>query len=67
MYIKQEGFNMKKLFIAKGYNSYTNQELIKAFATEQEADKFLEGLTDPRINIVSYKSTVQLLNYYIKG
>jgi hypothetical protein len=58
---------MKKLFIAKGYNSYTNKELIKAFATEPEADKFLEGLTDPRINIVSYKSTVQLLNYYIKG
>lgn len=58
---------MKKLYIAKGYNSWTNKELIKAFPTEQEADKFLEGLTDPRINIVSYKSTVQLLNYYIKG
>jgi hypothetical protein len=67
MSIKQEVFKMKKLFIANGYNSYTNQELIKAFATEQEADKFLEGLTDPHITIMSYKSTVQLLNYYIKG
>ena len=58
---------MKKLYIAKGYNSFTNKELVQAFTTEQEADKFLEGLTDPRINIVSYKSTVQLLNYYLKG
>ena len=58
---------MKKLFIAKGYNSYTNKELIKAFATEPEADKFLEGLTDPKINIMSYKSTVQLINHFIKG
>jgi hypothetical protein len=58
---------MRKIFIAKGYNSYTNQELIKAFATEQEADKFLEGLTDPRINIMSYKSTAQLINHFIKG
>jgi hypothetical protein len=57
---------MKKLFIAKGYNSYTNQELIKAFATEHEADKFLEGLTNPRINIMSYKSTVQLMNHFFK-
>jgi hypothetical protein len=58
---------MKKLYIAKGYNSYTNKELIKAFTTEQEADKFLEGLTDPKINIMSYKSTVQLINHFIKG
>jgi hypothetical protein len=58
---------MKKLFIAKGYNSYTNQELIKAFATEQEADKFLEGLTDPHITIMSYKSTLQLINHFFKG
>jgi hypothetical protein len=58
---------MKKLFIAKGYNSYTNQELIKAFATEQEADKFLEGLTDPHITVMSYKSTLQLINHFFKG
>lgn len=58
---------MKKLFIAKGYNSYTNKELLKAFTTEQEADKFLEGLTDPHITIMSYKSTVQLMNHFLKG
>ena len=58
---------MKKLFIANGYNSYTNQELIKAFATEQEADKFLEGLTDPHITVMSYKSTLQLINHFFKG
>ena len=58
---------MKKLFIAKGYNSYTNKELLKAFTTEQEADKFLEGLTDPHITIMSYKSTIQLINHFLKG
>jgi hypothetical protein len=58
---------MKKLFIAKGYNSYTNKELIQAFATEPEADKFLEGLTDPRIHMMTYKSTLQLINHFFKG
>jgi hypothetical protein len=57
---------MKKLFIAKGYNSYTNKELLKAFTTEREADKFLEGLTDPHITVMSYKSTVELINHFFK-
>lgn len=58
---------MKKLFIAKGYNFYTNKELLKAFTTEQEADKFLEGLTDLHITVMSYKSTIQLINHFIMG
>jgi hypothetical protein len=57
---------MKKIYIATGYNSYTQKTLLKAFMSETEADKFLEGLTDPRINIVAYKSTVELVNHLLK-
>ena len=58
---------MKKIYIATGYNSFTNKQLTKAFSTESEADKFLEGLTDPRLNIISYKSTIELMNHFLKG
>jgi len=57
---------MKKIYIASGYNSYTQKTMLKAFMSEAEADKFLEGLTDPRINIVTYKSTVELVNHLLK-
>lgn len=56
---------MKKLYIARGYNSWTNKELVKAFSTEQEADSFIDGLTDPHIQVISYKSTIQLMNYFL--
>jgi hypothetical protein len=58
---------MKKLFIAKGYNSFTNKQLTQAFATEKEADSFLAGLTDPHIHIVAYKSTLELINHFLKA
>jgi hypothetical protein len=53
---------MKKLYIASGYNSWTNKELIRAFSSETEADKFLENLTNPHIQVFSYKSTADLAN-----
>lgn len=58
---------MKKLYIATGYNSYTNKEIRQAFNSEAEADKFLDGLTDPRIQVIAYKSTVELINHLLKG
>lgn len=58
---------MKKLFIARGYNSWNNKTIVQAFSTEKEADQFLAGLTDPHLEIVSYKSTVQLINHYLKA
>jgi hypothetical protein len=57
---------MKKIYIASGYNSFTHKTLIKAFSTDTEADKFLEGLTDPRIQVLTYKSTLELVNHLIK-
>jgi len=58
---------MKKLYIAKGYNSWTNREILRAFNSEPEADAFIQGLTDPHIHIMTYKSTTQLVNALLNG
>ena len=56
-----------KLYIAKGYNSYTNKQILKAFSSEVEASEFLNGLTDPKLEVMSYRSTVDLVNDLLKG
>lgn len=58
---------MRKAYIARGYNSYTNKELVKAFQTEQEANLYIEGLTDPHIQVIRYKTTIQLINILLGG
>ena len=58
---------MKKVFIASGYNSWTSKDMIKAFNSESEADKFIEGLTNPHIHVIGYKSTIDLVNHLLKG
>lgn len=58
---------MVKVFIATGYNSYTNKQLARAFLSPSDADQFLEGLTDPRLNTFTAKSYVDLLNEFLKG
>jgi len=58
---------MNKLFIAKGYNSWTNKEILRAFKSEQEADAFINGLTDPHIHIMTYKNTTDLVNALLNG
>ena len=57
-----EGYKMKKIYIVKGYNSWTNNQLIRAFSSESEAAKFSDGLTEPHIQVLGYKSTAQLVN-----
>jgi len=56
---------MKKLYIAKGHNSWANKSVLKAFNSEKEADQFIQGLTDPHIQILAYKSTTQLINHLL--
>jgi hypothetical protein len=58
---------MKKIYVTKGYNSWTNKELIKAFTTEKEADSFINGLTDPHIHVIKYKNTAELINHLLEG
>jgi hypothetical protein len=53
---------MRKIYIATGYNSWANKELHRAFKTEQEADQFINGLTDPHLVVMSYNSTTELVN-----
>ena len=53
---------MRKLYIAKGYNSWNNKKLHRAFKTEKEADQFMNGLTDPHLVVMSYNTTTQLVN-----
>ena len=53
---------MKKIYIATGYNSWANKELHRAFTTEQEADQFINGLTNPHLVVMSYNSTTELVN-----
>ena len=53
---------MKKIYIAKGYNSWRNKNMIRAFSNENDADEFMEGLTDPNLQVIAYKSTTQLVN-----
>jgi hypothetical protein len=57
---------MRKIYISKGYNSWTNQELIKAFTTEKEADSFINGLTEPHIQVISYKNTADSINHLLE-
>lgn len=58
---------MVKVFIATGYNSYTHKTLTKAFLVPSEAEQFIEGLTNPSINIFKAKSYMELLNSFLKG
>ena len=53
---------MRKLYIAKGYNSWNNKELHRAFKTEKEADQFMNGLTEPHLVVMSYNTITQLVN-----
>ena len=56
---------MKKLYVARGYNSWANKPLVKAFNSEKDADQYIQGLTDPHIQVLAYKSTTQLVNYLL--
>jgi hypothetical protein len=53
---------MKKLYLAHGYNSWTHRDLIRAFSNEEEAGAFMEGLTDPHLQVIAYQSSSQLVN-----
>ena len=38
-----------------------------AFKSESDANDFIEGLTDPKIEVISFNSTVGLVNILLKG
>lgn len=57
---------MKTIYIVTGYNSFTQKDIRRAFSTEKEAELFSQGLTAPSVNVFKYKSTVELINHFIK-
>jgi hypothetical protein len=58
---------MIKVFIATGYNSWTNKTITKAFLVPSEAEQFIDGLTAPSVNIFTANSYIDLLNTFLKG
>ena len=58
---------MKKIYIANGFNSWSNKEITKAFSNEDDARNFLEGLTDPKILLIPYKTSADLVNHLLKS
>ena len=57
---------MKTLYIASGYNSWTQKTVHRAFFAKKEAEKFLEGLTDPILQALKYKNTADLVTSLLK-
>ena len=57
---------MVKVFIASGYNSWTNKTITKAFLAPSDADEFLNGLTEPVLQVFNAKSYIDLLNEFLK-
>lgn len=58
---------MKKVYLANGYNSWRNKNMIRAFSNENDADEFMEGLTDPHIQVIQYKSSAELANLLLNS
>jgi hypothetical protein len=58
---------MVKIFIAKGYDSYSHKTLTKAFLVPSEAEAYLVNLTDPSVNTFTANSYIDLLNSFLKG
>jgi hypothetical protein len=58
---------MVKVFLASGYNSYTNKQLTRAFLVPTDAEQFLQGLTDPKFKSVMASSYIALINDLLKG
>jgi hypothetical protein len=57
---------MIKIFIAKGYDSYSHKTLTKAFLTPSDAEAYLINLTDPSVNVFTAKSYIDLINSFLK-
>lgn len=53
---------MKIIYLARGYSSWNNKEVKRAFNTLEEAKAFNVGLTDPQIFLFNGKKTIDAIN-----
>ena len=58
---------MKTIYIASGWNSWTNKAIVRAFSDYTKAALFVSGFTDSDIKKVRYQSTVDLANLLLKA
>lgn len=58
---------MVKVFIAQGYDSYNNKQLVRAFLVPNDAEQFLKGLSDTKFKSIIAKSYIDVLNMFLKG
>lgn len=57
---------MFKLYLAKGYNSWTNKNLSRVFKTYEEAQRFCEGLTNSSVKFYNADNQVDAFNLLLR-
>ena len=57
---------MRGLYLARGYNSWTNHTLKRVFKTYEEANRFCEGLTDSKVKFYNADNQVDAFNLLLR-
>ena len=57
---------MRGLYLARGYNSWTNATLKRVFKTYEEAHSFCEGLTDSSVKFYNADNQVDAFNLLLR-
>jgi hypothetical protein len=57
---------MNGLYLARGYNSWTNATLKRVFKTHEEAHRFCEGLTDSSVKFYNADTQMDAFNLLLK-
>ena len=57
---------MVRIIIAEGHIKYNNVKLTRAFLVPTEAEQFLEGLINTKVNILTAKNYIELFNVLLK-
>ena len=53
---------MVKIFLASGYNSWTNREIVRVFRVPSDAEQFIQGLTDAKVYTLTGKDNFEAFN-----
>ena len=57
---------MNSIYLAKGYNSWTNRTIKKIFKDYTEANDFLQGLTDSSVKMYSADNFIEAVNLLLR-
>ena len=57
---------MTRLYLAKGYNSWTQNAIKRVFKQYEEAQQFCEGLTDPIIKVYNADNAEDAFNLLLR-